>query len=116
MPWVPSSVERALPDIDLPSRSTRTHASAVLLSSSERDARHVVQRIQLRLCRLKLGRLPAYQQLLALGKERKNPILLDIGCCCKYATAALRSIESRVSIRISQSATTSGRLSQMVIR
>ncbi|KAI0653584.1 hypothetical protein C8Q70DRAFT_927470 [Cubamyces menziesii] len=30
---------------------------------------------------LKLGRLPAYQQLLTLGKERKGAISLDIGCC-----------------------------------
>ncbi|KAH9858784.1 hypothetical protein C2E23DRAFT_864612 [Lenzites betulinus] len=30
---------------------------------------------------LKLGRLPAYQQLLALGKERKDAILLELGCC-----------------------------------
>lgn len=33
---------------------------------------------------LKLGRLRAYKQLLALGKERKESILLDIGCCCEY--------------------------------
>ncbi|KAI9067915.1 hypothetical protein FKP32DRAFT_207472 [Trametes sanguinea] len=30
---------------------------------------------------LKLGRLPAYKQLLSLGKERKGAIFLDIGCC-----------------------------------
>ncbi|KAI0374559.1 hypothetical protein BV20DRAFT_1049336 [Pilatotrama ljubarskyi] len=30
---------------------------------------------------LKLGRLPAYQQLLDLGKSRKGAIFLDIGCC-----------------------------------
>ncbi|KAH9846619.1 hypothetical protein C2E23DRAFT_570651 [Lenzites betulinus] len=30
---------------------------------------------------LKLGRLPAYQELIALGKSRKDAILLDIGCC-----------------------------------
>ncbi|OJT14322.1 hypothetical protein TRAPUB_9113 [Trametes pubescens] len=30
---------------------------------------------------LKLGRLPAYKQLLTLGKERKGAIFLDIGCC-----------------------------------
>ncbi|KAI0771025.1 hypothetical protein BD413DRAFT_476724 [Trametes elegans] len=30
---------------------------------------------------LKLGRLPAYQQLLTLGRERKDAIFLDIGCC-----------------------------------
>ncbi|KAI8983390.1 hypothetical protein BD414DRAFT_490769 [Trametes punicea] len=30
---------------------------------------------------LKLARLPAYKQLLMVGKERKGAILLDIGCC-----------------------------------
>ncbi|KAH9927500.1 uncharacterized protein BXZ73DRAFT_78530 [Epithele typhae] len=30
---------------------------------------------------LNLSRLPAYAKLLAIGKERKNPIFLDIGCC-----------------------------------
>ncbi|RPD81612.1 hypothetical protein L226DRAFT_474830 [Lentinus tigrinus ALCF2SS1-7] len=30
---------------------------------------------------LKLGRLPAYQRLLTIGKERKGAIFLDIGCC-----------------------------------
>ncbi|KAI0336237.1 hypothetical protein GY45DRAFT_1316357 [Cubamyces sp. BRFM 1775] len=30
---------------------------------------------------MKLGRLPAYKQLLALGKEREGAIFLDIGCC-----------------------------------
>ncbi|KAM5531491.1 hypothetical protein V8D89_014816 [Ganoderma adspersum] len=29
----------------------------------------------------KIARLPAYKQLLALGKERQDPIFLDIGCC-----------------------------------
>ncbi|PIL22771.1 hypothetical protein GSI_15465 [Ganoderma sinense ZZ0214-1] len=33
---------------------------------------------------LRLTRLPAYGQLLALGKERKDPIFLDIGCCFGY--------------------------------
>ncbi|KAM5539468.1 hypothetical protein V8D89_006920 [Ganoderma adspersum] len=33
---------------------------------------------------LRLARLPAYRQLLALGKERKGPIFLDIGCCFGY--------------------------------
>ncbi|EED81259.1 predicted protein [Postia placenta Mad-698-R] len=31
--------------------------------------------------RLKISRLPAYQQLLILGKEREGAIFLDIGCC-----------------------------------
>ncbi|TFY75585.1 hypothetical protein EWM64_g8429 [Hericium alpestre] len=31
--------------------------------------------------RLKISRLPAYPQLLKLGKERPGAILLDIGCC-----------------------------------
>ncbi|EJF58440.1 hypothetical protein DICSQDRAFT_90649 [Dichomitus squalens LYAD-421 SS1] len=30
---------------------------------------------------MKLASLPAYERLLTLGKERKDPILLDIGCC-----------------------------------
>ncbi|KAI0358974.1 hypothetical protein OH77DRAFT_1420487 [Trametes cingulata] len=30
---------------------------------------------------MKLSRLPAYKQLLTLGKERQSPIFLDIGCC-----------------------------------
>ncbi|KAI1794945.1 hypothetical protein LXA43DRAFT_883162 [Ganoderma leucocontextum] len=32
----------------------------------------------------RLAQLPAYDQLLALGKGRKDPILLDIGCCLGY--------------------------------
>ncbi|KAG1745264.1 hypothetical protein EDB19DRAFT_480808 [Suillus lakei] len=31
--------------------------------------------------RRKLSGLPAYQQVLRLGRECKNPIFLDIGCC-----------------------------------
>jgi len=31
--------------------------------------------------RLKISRLPAYNQLLRLGKEREGAIFLDIGCC-----------------------------------
>ncbi|GBE89376.1 Methyltransferase ausD [Sparassis crispa] len=31
--------------------------------------------------KLKMSRLPAYGQLLKLGKERKGAIFLDIGCC-----------------------------------
>ncbi|KAI0358977.1 hypothetical protein OH77DRAFT_1420493 [Trametes cingulata] len=31
--------------------------------------------------RLKLNRMPAYKQVLVVGKERKGAILLDIGCC-----------------------------------
>ncbi|KAE9399597.1 hypothetical protein BT96DRAFT_820362 [Gymnopus androsaceus JB14] len=31
--------------------------------------------------RLKLGRLPAYEQLLKLGREREGAILIDLGCC-----------------------------------
>ncbi len=33
--------------------------------------------------RLKLPLLPGYDRLIKLGKERKNAVLLDIGCCCK---------------------------------
>jgi len=29
----------------------------------------------------RMAHLPAYPQLLRLGQERKNPILLDLGCC-----------------------------------
>ncbi|KAL0954792.1 hypothetical protein HGRIS_003740 [Hohenbuehelia grisea] len=31
--------------------------------------------------RLKISRLPAYKDVLRLGKERKGAILLDLGCC-----------------------------------
>ncbi|KAH7910777.1 hypothetical protein BJ138DRAFT_1064440 [Hygrophoropsis aurantiaca] len=31
--------------------------------------------------RLKISKLPAYQGVLTLGRERKDAILLDIGCC-----------------------------------
>ncbi|KAI0687626.1 hypothetical protein BC835DRAFT_403343 [Cytidiella melzeri] len=31
--------------------------------------------------RLKLARLPAYDQVLRLGRERENALLLDLGCC-----------------------------------
>ncbi|KAG0696581.1 hypothetical protein DFH29DRAFT_194172 [Suillus ampliporus] len=31
--------------------------------------------------RRRLSGLPGYQQVLRLGRERENPILLDIGCC-----------------------------------
>ena len=34
-------------------------------------------------CRIKISRLPAYQKVLTLGRERDNAILLDIGCCCE---------------------------------
>ncbi|KAI0735567.1 hypothetical protein C8Q76DRAFT_286944 [Earliella scabrosa] len=34
-----------------------------------------------RFIQIKLARLPGYQQLLSLGKERKGAIFLDIGCC-----------------------------------
>ncbi|KAF9065018.1 hypothetical protein BDP27DRAFT_1332572 [Rhodocollybia butyracea] len=30
---------------------------------------------------LKLGRLPAYEQLLKLGRDRENAIFIDLGCC-----------------------------------
>ena len=33
--------------------------------------------------RLRLSRLPAYGQLLELGKSREHPILLEVGCCCR---------------------------------
>jgi len=31
--------------------------------------------------RLKISRLPAYERVLALGREREGALLLDIGCC-----------------------------------
>ncbi|PCH33460.1 hypothetical protein WOLCODRAFT_135149 [Wolfiporia cocos MD-104 SS10] len=31
--------------------------------------------------RLVISRMPAYEQLLKLGRERQNPLFLDIGCC-----------------------------------
>ncbi|KAJ4472960.1 hypothetical protein J3R30DRAFT_3659345 [Lentinula aciculospora] len=31
--------------------------------------------------RLKLGRLPAYDQVLKIGRERKGAIFIDLGCC-----------------------------------
>lgn len=34
------------------------------------------------LFRLKIARQPAYSDLLALGRQRTNPIFLDLACCC----------------------------------
>lgn len=34
--------------------------------------------------RLILATLPAYDQVLKIGKARKGAIFLDIGCCCAY--------------------------------
>ncbi|KAF8962730.1 hypothetical protein BDZ97DRAFT_2020498 [Flammula alnicola] len=34
--------------------------------------------------KLKIARLPGYKEALKLLHERKDPILLDIGCCCAY--------------------------------
>lgn len=34
--------------------------------------------------RLRIARLPAYPDLLRLGRERKGAIFLDIPCCCQY--------------------------------
>ena len=39
--------------------------------------------------RLKISRLPVYSRLLALGRERADAILLDVGCCCTYTTHLL---------------------------
>ena len=33
--------------------------------------------------RLKVSRLPPYQDLLKIGKSRKDAIFLDIGSCCE---------------------------------
>jgi hypothetical protein len=40
--------------------------------------------------RLKLARLPFYDRVLALGRERAHPILLDIGCCCEPASSCVQ--------------------------
>ncbi|KAF8958370.1 hypothetical protein BDZ97DRAFT_1668650, partial [Flammula alnicola] len=32
-------------------------------------------------CKVNLGRLPAYDDLLKLGRERKGAIFTDLGCC-----------------------------------
>lgn len=65
-------------------RSTNTGASAAssslgmaYMSESRLDADLLV------LSRFKISRLPAYKQLLKLGKEREGAIFLDVGCCCK---------------------------------
>ncbi|KAH7872125.1 uncharacterized protein C8R40DRAFT_1053221 [Lentinula edodes] len=34
--------------------------------------------------KLRIARLPAYPDLLRLGRERKGAIFLDIPCCCQY--------------------------------
>jgi hypothetical protein len=34
------------------------------------------------LARLKISNVPAYRDVLKLGKEREGALLLDIGCCC----------------------------------
>ncbi|KAI0687619.1 hypothetical protein BC835DRAFT_1448517 [Cytidiella melzeri] len=39
--------------------------------------------------KLKLARLPAYDQLLRLPQERENAIFLDLGCCCEANTESL---------------------------
>ncbi|KAI0757381.1 hypothetical protein C8Q80DRAFT_1090761 [Daedaleopsis nitida] len=46
---------------------------------------------------LKLSRLPAYQQLLALGRERKGAIFLDIGCCCESQIIIISEIAMATS-------------------
>ncbi|KAI0699604.1 hypothetical protein C8T65DRAFT_580986 [Cerioporus squamosus] len=39
--------------------------------------------------RLKLARLPGYDRILALGKARRNPIFLDVGCCCEVTISTV---------------------------
>ena len=34
------------------------------------------------LARLKISKVPAYEDVLKLGREREGALLLDIGCCC----------------------------------
>lgn len=36
--------------------------------------------------RIKIARSPVYQDVLKLGRERPNAILLDLGCCCEKPT------------------------------
>ncbi|KAH9910455.1 uncharacterized protein B0H18DRAFT_895535 [Fomitopsis serialis] len=42
--------------------------------------------------KLVASRLPAYDQVVKLGKERKGAILLDIGCCCTYLVESALSV------------------------
>ena len=43
------------------------------------------------------SKVPAYNQLLKLGREREDAILLDIGCCCKSDNTA--SLERALTVR-----------------
>jgi hypothetical protein len=43
--------------------------------------------------RLKISRLPAYHDLLKLGKQRNGSIFLDIGSCCESTPAHLSNPE-----------------------
>lgn len=35
--------------------------------------------------------MPAYQRVLKLGRERNNPVFVDIGCCCKLVHSVSRA-------------------------
>lgn len=60
-----------------------------------------------------MSKLPAYDQLLKLGKEREGAILLEIGCCCSYIQRL--SLAYNAHILNYQSVTTSGRPLLMAI-
>lgn len=39
--------------------------------------------------RLQISRVPAYTQLLELGRARPDAIFLEVGCCCKSSARFL---------------------------
>lgn len=47
------------------------------LHDADTDGRYLV-------ARLSVSQLPGFQQLLKLGRERKDALFLDIGCCCTW--------------------------------
>jgi len=50
--------------------------------------------------RPKIAYLPGYKRALELLQTRKDPILLDIGCCCKYYVQTLiHAVSNCVSSR-----------------
>ena len=63
--------------------------------------------------RLRVSKLPAYDQLLKLGKEREGAILLEIGCCCSYSQCL--SLTYKAHSMNFQSVTTCGRPLPMAI-
>lgn len=47
--------------------------------------------------RLKMARLPAYAQLIELGKQREGAIFLDMGCCCAYLECNTSPMPARLT-------------------